>query len=497
MPDGFTANDEKQLTSHGISLDEAKRQLEILRTQPTLVELDRPCTIGDGIVQIQPSDWPGLKELHNEAARESRWTKFTPASGAASRMFTLDEKQQQQFCKEIDRFAFAPELFKVGDGHGVNVREAADRGDYETIQRLMLSPDGLNFDKIAKGLLPFHRHGDMVRTAFDEHSDEAAACFRNLGDVCRAHFTVGSQHVDAFEFRHELASLENPDVIREVSFSIQEPSTDTIGLETTNDDSQNNQPLRDSSGSLVLRPGGHGALIENLNRMQADLVFVKNIDNVQHWQIAAPAREQITILCGYLVRVQTAIHEAMRLLDSNPTDEAAAQLEAIARSHFPHAFGAAHTDGDKKIAALREFFHRPLRVCGMVVNQGEPGGGPFWVRHDGGGKTVQIVESVEIADDQKNIVSRATHFNPVLMALGLRDHRGDAFNLHDFVEPSRAIITQKSVDGKMARVIERPGLWNGAMARWNTIFVEVDIATFSPAKRVVDLLNPAHQPVEG
>lgn len=496
MADGFTAEDEQQLTNHGIAVAEARRQLDILRKETKFVKLDRPCTIGDGIVEIPPARQEQLLNIHHEAASNGRWTKFTPASGAASRMFDLNEEQQQLFCERLAEFAYAKELIAVGEQQGIDIPAAAQQGDYATICRVLLEEDGLNFQNLAKGLLTFHQGGMTVRTAFEEHLHEAVACFADAENQCRAHFTVGDEHAEAFESLLQQVQAQSPETKWAVSFSVQEPRTDTIGVETGKKAEQN-QPLRNNAGSLVLRPGGHGALIENLDALEGDCVFVKNIDNVQHFDRTNESQKWIAMVCGYLVDMQQRIHEAMRLLEINPDDETANQLEELTREYFPHASIAAHTDSVTKIAALRNFHRRPLRVCGMVVNEGQPGGGPFWVRHDDGSQSVQIVESVEIADeeDQQKIVGQATHFNPVFMALGLRDHRGEVYDLEEFVDSTRTIVTEKLVNEKRATVMERPGLWNGAMAKWNTIFVNVPIAVFSPAKYVVDLLNEAHQPI--
>lgn len=488
----FTEQDNEQLKGQGVTLSEAQRQLALLRESPVRVELDRAAVVGDGIVRLEAGEVDLLRDLHRAAAKKGRWMKFTPASGAASRMFRLStEDAQETFCENIKLFGFADQLVDAATEAKLDLEKAVAEKDFSVISELLLEETGLNYSVIAKGLVPFHRTESSARTAFEEHLHETAECFANRDNQCAVHFTVQQQHQTAFEELVDKIQENYADIHWSVGFSLQKPSTDTIGI-----DDQGN-PLRREDGSLVLRPGGHGALIENLADLGGDCVFVKNIDNVRHPDRQQASHEWIETLCGYLLKTEQAVHDLVRQLEQNPNESQLTEIEASARSLFPAIGGELGNTADEKRDALLNALQRPIRICGMVANEGEPGGGPFWTRHPDGSVSLQVVEAVEINSNPSNeaIVKSATHFNPVLMALSLRDSNGNPFDLRQAVNAERAIITQKSVDGKMATVLEHPGLWNGAMAFWNTIFVEVPIEVFSPVKTVLDLLRTDHQPL--
>ncbi|MDX2171452.1 MAG: DUF4301 family protein [Deltaproteobacteria bacterium] len=352
----------------------------------------------------------------------------------------------------------------------------------------LLTPSGLDYAAQPKGLLLFHAYPDGPRTAFEEHLVEAAGLTRDAGGTARLHLTVSPEHQAGFS---ELLARVRAQYERRlearfaVGFSTQKRSTDTIAV------GADNRPFREPDGRLLFRPGGHGALIENLNELGGDLVFVKNIDNVQPDHRRAAALEAMQVEVGHLAVLQ---REVAGHLEALAGDGAAAL--AAARDYAAARFGLRlppRADRAAVIAAL----DRPLRVCGVVRNTGEPGGGPFWVRDSDGSVSPQIVESAQVAlgdPDQRAVFERATHFNPVFLACAVRDRHGRPYDLRRFVDPSAVFIARKSKDGRELKALERPGLWNGGMARWLTRFVEIPESAFTPVKTINDLLRPAHQP---
>jgi hypothetical protein len=363
-------------------------------------------------------------------------------------------------------------------------------GRHAELVEAIVTSAGLGYGDFPKGLVEFHRYQNDTRTPFEEHLLESQACLSDRDGTVSAHFTVAPEHQDRFVERlNQFTSGETGHF--QVSFSVQHSATDTIAMDA------NGALLRGDDRKPVLRPGGHGALLENLNELQGDLIFVKNIDNVahEHWREASVVWLQI--LGGYLRRLQDAAHEHLRGLNSHNPRSVVAAREFVHLT-FPGAALPATEDPNTLREVLIKQLKRPLRVCGMVKNAGEPGGGPFWVREADGGISAQIVETVEVdARDarQQAIVEQATHFNPVFMALAVRDENGELFDLREFSDEDRVIITQKPVGGQTATVLERPGLWNGAMARWNSVFIEVPKEVFSPVKTVFDLLRQEHQPL--
>lgn len=497
----FTQADLAQLTARGIAPTEATRQLELLRHPPAAIVLDRPCTPGDGIDQLDAAELEWLAARQPEAELSGRCSTFVPASGAATRMFkeliacreavpasgSEEARVLEAFVANLERFAFHAEL----------ERALARRGGRRTASELLaalLDPDGLDYDERPKGLLAFHDYRTEIRTPFEEHLHEAATLVRDAAGKTRLHFTVSPEHEARF---HALLGRARVDLEPrleahfEVSFSAQKPSTDTLALDASG------KPFRDAEGRLLFRPAGHGALIENLNEIAggaADLVLIKNIDNVAHDRFKAPTFIWSRALIGALVELQEEVFALLVRLDEGLEPEALAD----AAQFVQRTFGREAPEGspDSKRAWLRAHLHRPIRVCGMVPNTGEPGGGPFWVRGRDG-TTAQIVESAEVnsaSPEQRAVFARATHFNPVFLACGLRDHRGRRYDLPSFVDPDAVILTQKSASGRELKALERPGLWNGAMAGWITRFVEVPVTVFNPVKTVLDLLRPEHQP---
>ena len=510
---GFDADDRRLLAQRGIPLDEALRQLHLLRHPPSAIALDRPCSLGDGIVCLDEADHPSLLQRFQEAAQGGRFSRFVPASGAASRMFHHlsrglsddaedgDQQAIERFFAHLDQFAFYRDLQGVATADGQDLEAARRQRDHRVL-RWLLEPEGLDFRRLPKGLIPFHhdpRGGG--RSAVEEHLREGAEVLSVAKErPSRLHFTVPGSHLEPCrrffaQLEPELtASLGQP---FDISCSVQSPDTDTLALD------DDGQPCRQADGRLLFRPGGHGALIVNLQRWATapgvDLVFIKNIDNIQ-----PAARRPLAVLWkrllgGYLLALEEEIERwGTTCRGSTAT---AAQLDAgldfiHRRLSRPRPEAWATWDAEGKRRDLLHQLDRPLRVCGVVANSGEPGGGPFWVRQPEGHASLQIVETSQVDrnnPEQAAILADASHFNPVDIVCRLRSQQGEVFDLSSFVDPATAFISRKSQQGRPLLALERPGLWNGAMAHWNTVFVEVPAATFAPVKTVFDLLRAEHR----
>ena len=382
-------------------------------------------------------------------------------------------------------------------GKGFQIDLFLEEGRFTDIIDSLLSESGLNYASLPKGLLKFHNYEKGSRTSFEEHLVEAALYVANEEKQCRLHFTVSPEHMDKFtSLFEEVRSLyENEkQVTFQVSFSVQKASTDTIAVDL------DNKPFRDENGMLLFRPGGHGALIENVNDLKGDIVFIKNIDNVVPDRLKAETILWKKVLGGCLVTLQKQIHEYMERLFLGNADERFMDnimnfMKEVLSIECPESVLSDTLEEKMKFCVHK--LNRPVRICGMVKNVGEPGGGPFWVRDESGAISPQIVESVQInpgSSEQQAILASSTHFNPVDLVCGVRDWQGEPFDLHQFVDEKAIFISQKSKDGKSLQALEHPGLWNGAMARWITLFVEVPIITFNPVKTVNDLLRQEHQP---
>jgi hypothetical protein len=517
----FDDRDLAQLKEVGIPLEEARRQIRLLEHPPASIVLDRPCTVGDGIRVLDESERLRAEKRHEEACRQGRLLKLVPASGAASRMFQAllalqsdadmrstedarraagrgdaDARALLEFFAGLRKFAFFESLQTVLARRGRSIDELDAQGECGEILDALLSPHGLDYANQPKGLLEFHRYADENRTAFDEHLVEATEYVRDARGRCPVHFTVSPEHRSAFLARLEKtrAKYERRYGVRfDVDFSLQKRSTDTLAID------EENEPFRNADGSLLLRPGGHGALIENLNDLHADLIHIQNIDNVVPDRLRVQTMEWKKTLVGHLADIQAKSFALLEELNANELP--APHLLDQAREFVRDALSVEMPAQLQRSTGLQRSFlmdrlDRPLRVCGVVRNTGEPGGGPFWVRGKNGVVTLQIVESAQVdASDsaQREIFASATHFNPVSLAGGLRNWQGDSFDLRQFVDPEAVFIADKSKDGRRLKALERPGLWNGAMANWNTVFVEIPEINFTPVKTVNDLLRPEHQ----
>ncbi len=450
----FSAPDLAQITGHGLSVEAISCQLERFARGPVYAELVRPCRIDDGIRRFSEAEAQAFRLSYGRAAEAGRAMKFVPASGAGTRMFqkflqgwhgTVSEALEAELGRLGD-YPFYPALREKMKRGGLSLEDLLKKKDFEPVLEFLLGPRGLDYAESPKGLVDFHLYPEGARSALEEQVAEAAELTPDGKRKARIHFTVPEKHRQ--KIRDHLSKItaalaKNGDRV-EVSDSLQEASTDTIAAD------ENNRPFRDRQGRLVFRPAGHGALLGNLQNLGGDIVFLKNIDNV------APAR----------------LRE--RRLD------------------WERVLGGVLVEGQRQAS------DRPLRVVGVVPNQGEPGGAPFWVR-DGQGKiSLQVVESAQVdpsSEEQQAIFRSATHFNPVILACGLKDSRGNPFGLKSFADPEAGFISTKSYEGKPLQALELPGLWNGSMAYWDTIFVEIPIETFSPVKTAEDLLRPEHRAI--
>lgn len=494
----FTAQDQQQIEARGLTLAEAEDQLRQLRDGFPAVDLDRPATLGDGILRLEPAEMPALMEAYQAAQRGGRVMKFVPASGAASRMFAdllkawgrpdapAPGTPAAQFLERAGEFAFAPDLDAELRRRGTSLDAAQANGETGPILEALLAPDGLGLANLPKGLIPFHHHRDGARTPFQEHVEEAVRLTLDDAGRGRIHFTVPGAFRDRIR-EHLEGEIARRGVDLEVQLSEQAPATDTLAL------AADGSPLRDADGRLVFRPGGHGALLGNLQDTRGDLVTLKNIDNVVPDHAKGDTIQYKALLGGLLARTQARIFAHLEALagGDDPAEAERFLVETLNRPLDPLP------DPDARRERARDLLGRPLRVCGMVRNQGEPGGGPFWVRGREGRLTLQVVEAAQVdtsRPEQASILARATHFSPVDFLCALRDHQGRPFDLASFVDRETGFVSAKSKDGVDLRALERPGLWNGAMAGWNTVLVEVPITTFSPVKTVLDLLRPEHAP---
>ena len=509
----FTQGDLSQLEKKGIAEETALEQIRNFEKGFPFIQLAAPATTSSGILKIEGKELKGYVNYFEEGAGKLGILKFVPASGAATRMFkdlfSWREKLQQgvpaktimqedknavQFFQQIKLFAFWKDLSALINDMGMNADELVEKGDYLPLLNTLLDDDGLGYAMLPKGLLKFHRYEDSIRTPVEEHLVEGAqyAC-DNEGTV-KLHFTVSSEHRGRFvnHVGDVLKVYEGNFGYRfEIKFSVQKPSTDTLAVDLEN------KPFRESDNSLLFRPGGHGALIQNLNEIKEDVVFIKNIDNVVPDSLKDQTYRYKKALGGMLIQLLEKIHGALKAIDDGTmslVEYAEMRSFAIEKLFIdPKLLPEGRAEG---IPVMKNLLNRPVRICGMVKNVGEPGGGPFWVENPNDKtRSLQIVESSQVnhADPhQKEIFEKATHFNPVDLVCGLKDYRGEAFDLLKYVDPSTGFISQKSKDGRDLKAQELPGLWNGAMANWITLFVEVPLATFNPVKTIMDLLRKEH-----
>jgi hypothetical protein len=501
-----------------VPADEARRQLSLYDRPLRYARLLRPCTPGDGLVVLDAAGAARLRALWSDAVAACVAVKLVPASGAASRMFKtplqwLAEPQPlsrarvrarasggdtratelEELLAGLPSMALWGDLARVMRRDGLDAAAVLEGADVRVLLDYLLGERGLGCADLPKALLPFHRYDGAHLTPIEEHLVEAAHYVRDASATCRVHFTVSEEHRERCRAlaAHAAETLGRRFGVRyEIGFSVQKPSTDALAVDA------DGRPFRLSDGQLLLRPAGHGALLDNLADLDADVVFLKNIDNVVPTRLQGEIYDWKRVLAGMLVETQRSAFAHVEALEreGSETDVRRAMQFLADVLGVRRAAGQHGSVGERRRLALA-LLDRPLRVCGMVPNRGEAGGGPFWV--DGAdGETKQIVEPPQVdpsSSEQQALLRSAPHFNPVDLVCGLRDRRGRAYDLRRFVDESAYLVVEKSHEGRPLRSIERPGLWNGSMAGWNTIFVEVPLATFAPVKTVNDLLRPAHQ----
>lgn len=494
-------NDLSQIKERGSDPALVEEQIQFFKDGFPFLRLSKAATVGDGIIRLTDEKIREEVRLFELRADEGNGTllKFVPASGAATRMFKAlfafleegkSDKSVEEFFENLETFAFYEDLKEVmaADRHDITT---ADR---KTIADYFLTEKGLGYGSLPKGLLKFHTYPERSRTPLEEHLVEGAL-YANAGGHVHLHFTVSPEHRDKFEklVVEVLPTYESTYGLQYfVSFSEQQASTDTIAV------NKDNTPFREKDDSLLFRPAGHGALLENLAVLEADVIFIKNVDNVVPDHLKNTTVTYKKAIAGVLLDYQDAIFSYLDRLDKGMDADLLTELDDFFRTELcvrpPAEYGS--WNEEEKAAYFRKKLERPLRVCGMVKNVGEPGGGPFWADNADGSASLQIVESAQVDmddADQKAIFQHATHFNPVDLVCAMKDRHGNTYPLRKFRDPMTGFISSKSKDGRELKAQELPGLWNGAMADWNTLFVEVPLITFNPVKTVNDLLREQHQ----
>lgn len=506
----FSKFDSEQITAHGISPQSAQRQWKFICEEKTNIEIVKPALKNDGLFYFDKSEINNLIANYNDILSGKKIVKFVPASGAATRMFKdlfeawnhLKSDSSYQFSNSVktffdnlSQFAFYDTLQEYMEKQGLNLVECLNKGDYGIILEYLLTVKGLNYANLPKGLLFFHQYVEKKRTALEEHLVEAAEYARNEDKMTYLHFTVSQEHEEIFKnhCKEVIPKYENKFGIKyHIGFSTQQPSTDTIAFTI------DNKPFLNAEGNLLFRQGGHGSLIENLNRIDADIVLIKNIDNVTPDKYKQDTATYKKVLVCFLLQLQQQIFKYLKLFDNQNNDKdlifnAESFLKDNFFIHLPKSHQALSLA--EKQDFLYNLLHRPIRICGMVKQENEPGGGPFWVKTSNNDLSLQIVETSEMDlsnPKQKEILDKSEFFNPVDLACSLKNHKGEKFDLNNFIDHSRYFVSEKSHEGKVLKAIENPGLWNGAMSNWLTVFVAVPLSTFTPVKTVNDLLRKEH-----
>lgn len=500
--------DLKQLQAKGISEQQIETQIKQFETGFPFLKIEAPASIEKGILAPSAAEADAyVKAWEDYKASGKKIVKFVPASGAASRMFKdvfsfVDAEYneptsdfEKKYFAQLKDFAFYDELdaaCQKNEGKGIEALIA--EGNYKAVAANMLKAEGLNYGQLPKGMLLFHKYDEGARTPMEEHLVEGALYAASNGEA-NVHFTVSHEHVPFFKQKVADKMQQYADkfgVKYNISFSEQKPSTDTVAV------NPDNTLFRNSDGSMLFRPGGHGALIENLNEIEADVIFIKNIDNVVPDRLKPETVQWKQVIAGVLVTLQKKAFAYLAELEEGKYDHA--KLEEIIRfvqqDLCCRKSDIKDLEDAELVIYLKNKLNRPMRVCGVVKNVGEPGGGPFLTYNQDGTVSLQILESSQI--DKSNaeymkMFTEGTHFNPVDLVCAVKDAKGNAFNLPEYVDVTTGFISSKSKNGKELRALELPGLWNGAMSDWSTIFVEVPLGTFNPVKTVNDLLREQHQ----
>ncbi|MDY6372768.1 MAG: DUF4301 family protein [Bacteroidales bacterium] len=501
-----TEQDLLQLQQLGLTTEQVQRQIDNFKEGFPKSHLDAAATPDNGgIICLDDKEIARYEKQYRTLGRGKKILKFIPASGAATRMFKdlysfaatyfgvaknfeKEFPEVKEFLENIHSFAFFNDLKACMLRSELDIEEYLHRGDYSTVINFLLKEQYLGYGSLPKALLKFHRYGEVQRTPLEEHIVEGALYAKNSDNTVNLHFTISPEHKKAF--RRKLAEVkhyyESTFGIRlKVTFSEQKHYTDIIAVD------EQNQPIRDEEGKLVFRPGGHGALIENLNEQRADVIYIKNIDNVVPDWMKHTTVIYKQVLAGMLLELREKVFDALRTLDTQPDQKTLERLTGFAKNDL-HIMVPEGCDAP----TLHRLLNRPMRICGMVKNLGEPGGGPFYTIDTMGNRSLQIVESAQVnhrEPSQEEIFQASTHFNPVDLVCSTKNYRGRYFDLRQFVDPKTGFISKKSKGAQTLKSQELPGLWNGAMAHWITLFVEVPVATFNPVKTVNDLLRKEHR----
>lgn len=515
----FSESNLHEIQFRGLQLEQVEKQIKRFETGFTPLNIVAPATLENGIKHYEDDEIADFAKLYDKKKRHKSIVKFVPASGAASRMFKMlfslmneydgsDESYKKLFSKtglhsaknfidEIQKFAFYEDLSNVLEKAGYTISELIAKKDYKPIFEYLLTDKGLNYGNLPKGLLLFHKYKEENRTPLEEHLVEGALYAKNQNKDVNIHFTVSPEFVEAFKEKANNVKNKYQEQFKVkyyIDYSVQKATTDTIAV------NKDNTPFKNEDGTLLFRPAGHGALIENLNDLNYDIIFIKNIDNIVPDDYKATTNLYKKALAGILIHYQSEIFhfykkiKHCRHLSDNRLKKSIDFLQNELCYILPDGFANWARNDCKDY--LLDILHRPIRVCGMVKNEGEPGGGPFFVLEKDGAKTLQIIEKAQIntkAEGQEAIFNASTHFNPVDLVCAVKDYDEKKYDLTKFVDEEAGIITTKSKDGKELKALELPGLWNGAMSNWNTIFVEVPSITFNPVKEVNDLLRNEHQ----
>jgi hypothetical protein len=497
----FTPQDLAFMAQRGSEPKQVEKQFCFFKTGFNFAKINRNVSIEDGIVKFSTQKIEYWMGIYEKLSQKKKIVKFVPASGAASRMFKdLYEAVQTEELKLTDKaklylekikdFAFFNDLKEQIEKNGASFEDIIKDTSSKILFEYLLEEKGMNYGNLPKGLLKFHKYGNETRTALEEHLVESAKYAQSGDGICRLHFTVSQEYLDKFNelVAHIKEKYEKRvGVTYQINYSVQLPATDTLAAEL------DNTPFRVQNGNLLFRPGGHGALIANLNNIHADLVFVKNIDNVTTEDKIESTVTYKKALAGYLLHLQEKNFEYQQKLAvcgerCAVSEDEFKKIVDFAKNELMIQFENENPTQEEVLKKL----HRPMRICGMVKNEGEPGGGPFWITNRNGETSLQVVESSQIDMNnpiQKDFMKSATHFNPVDMLCCYKNVNGGFFDLNEYVDPYTGFISEKSYEGRTLKAMELPGLWNGAMADWITIFVEVPLSTFNPVKTVFDLLK--------
>jgi hypothetical protein len=504
-----------QIKEKGLTIDDVQQQLENFKNGFPYLKLTKAATLNDGIVALDAAKEEQYVAKYEKESKGYKIVKFVPASGAASRMFKdlfqflgkLEKKMPEAeinidgaraFFQGLEKFAFYNDLRGKLQEDEEDIEKLMANKQYISILNALLTDDGLNYGNLPKGLLKFHAYDGFSRTPVEEHFVESAEYAVQGNNRAQIHFTVSPEHIELFkqEFEKVESLLEGKYKINfDAKYSVQKPSTDIVAVD------MENNPFTEGDGSLLFRPGGHGALLENLKDLEAEIVFIKNIDNVVPDHLKPGTIKYKKILGGILIEAKEKIFSYLYRLSEEVVENGRELLDEIKlfieKELFyilPEDWHTLSIESQKEM--LYNVLNRPIRVCGMVKNEGEPGGGPFWVKMKNGAIALQIAETSQVDThnpEQKGMLEQSTHFNPVDIVCYKKDYKGINFDLLNFRDPETGFISKKSKDGKDLKAQELPGLWNGSMAFWNTLFVEVPLETFNPVKTVNDLLRPQHQ----